>query len=184
MQIKTSRLLLLLLTGLGIVTFTYMIYVQVWEQHVRRLNGTIERGIMMQMTISQFENSVGRFPSYGEFTNVYSHISSFQQGVTMTNRVASVFDNLGGWYYCEKLGEISIDSDKKYSIGLMSWADLSGISFYSPTKIKVSRYGKLGTWDYSYLNQHLSVYAPDIAATVKMWVTTNKSEQVNSIRQP
>ena len=85
MQIK-KILLLSILATLGIVTITYMIYAQVWEQHVRCLNGTIERGIMMQMTIDQFDKSIGRYPTYSEFTNVYSYISSFQQGVTMTNQ--------------------------------------------------------------------------------------------------
>lgn len=174
---------LLSVVGIGVIVCTYMVYLKVWDQHVRRLNGTIERGIMMQMTIDQFDKYMGRYPNYVEFTNVYSYVSSFQQGVTMTNRVTPSFDDLGGWFYREKSGEINIDSNEHYSIGFMSWVGLSEITFHSPTIVKVIHQGKTTLRDYSYLNQHLNVYMPDIAKTVKDWALTNHF-QVHAASQP
>jgi len=46
----------------AIVGLTYM---QQWQQQqVRVVNGTIERGIMMQMTADEFERLMGRHPLY------------------------------------------------------------------------------------------------------------------------
>src|SRR4051812_48386393 len=81
-------------------------------ENLRFLRGTIESGILMQMTIDEFHRQFGHAPSFTEFTNSYSFIGSFQQGVTMTNTITSTFNNSGGWFYDAKSGEICINSDR------------------------------------------------------------------------
>jgi hypothetical protein len=151
-----------------------MMYMRQWQrERVRIINGSIEKGIMMQMTVDEFEKYIGRYPLYAEFTNVYSFVSSFQQGVTMTNKVTPTFDNSGGWLYNEKSGEVSINSTQKYAIGFLSSVDLSKISFHSPAKITVERNGNLEVQNYSYLNQRLSACSPQIDDVIKSWAATN-----------
>ena len=174
MKNKYHYLWLVPLIGIGIFTFLDQVYCQIWQQHLRFLRGTVERGIMMQMAIDEFDKQVGRYPAYSEFTNFYSFISSFQQGVTMTNKVTFAFDNSGGWFYNEKSGEISINSNGKYVVGFQSWvADLSKINFRPQMKVETMHFGRLKTLDYSYLTERADAYKPDLVETIKNWVATN-----------
>jgi hypothetical protein len=127
---------------------------------------------MMQMTADEFERLMGRHPLYDEFTNVYSAISSFQQGVTKTNKVTQIFDNSGGWLYDAKIGKISINSGRKYAVGIWSWIELSKIDFRSKT-IEVAHNGKSDSMDYSYFNEHLNAYRPQIDDVITNWAATN-----------
>jgi hypothetical protein len=185
MKNKYLYLWLVPLIGIGIVVFLDQAYWQKWQQHVRFLRGTVERGIMIQMTVDEFEKQVGRYPVYSEFTNVYSFIGSFQEGVTphTTNKVTSAFDNSDGWFYDEKSGEVRINYSGKYVIGFQSWVvDLSQIKFRPQTRIETMHFGRLKTLDYSYFNERVEACRPQIEEIVKNWAATNtvRISQTNS----
>jgi hypothetical protein len=183
MKKKLLWLLLLSLTGIGILVFLDQAYWQKWQQHVRFLRGAVERGIMMQMAVDEFDKQVGRHPVYSEFTNVFNLIDSPKDTITpyRTNKVTSAFDNSGGWFYDEKIGEVRINYNGKYVVGFQSWVvDLSKINFRPQTKIETVHYGKPEILDYSYFNERVDACRPQIVEIVKNWAVTNKA----TIRSP
>ncbi len=166
-------LLVLSLSVIGIVVFLDLVYWSKWQQNIYFFNGNMQRGSEMQLTVDEFERQIGRHPLYNEFTNVFGCIGSFQECITLTNRVTSAFDNLGGWFYDEKSGEVGINRNEKYVIGFQLQVDLSKIHFRPPTKVETIHFGKTELLDYTSFDERIDAERPQIGEIIKNWAITN-----------
>jgi hypothetical protein len=168
-----------LLIVICVALISWLVWVRArydYQQYMLFLRGTVRSGVMMQATINEYRRQVGRYPTYSEFTNIYNNIDSFRESITphMTNRVVPVLDNLDGWFYNEKTGEVKINYNGKYTIGFRSWiVDVSKINFSSPTKVEMMQFGKTKILDFSCFNQLAEACLPQTEGIISNWVATN-----------
>lgn len=131
--------------------------------------GNAEFGIEIQARVDDFKELFGRYPTSDELTKVLV-MTLYEEPLILTSNL----DNSGRWYYNEKSGEIRINSRRTYYVGLASRINLFNTDFHRPTKIDVTHFGKMETWDYTWANDRVDLDKPQIIQVITNWYATNR----------
>jgi len=131
--------------------------------------GNVYFGIEIQALVDDFKEQFGRYPTSDELTNLLV-MTVYVQPLTLTSEL----DNSGRWYYNEKSGEVRVNSRRTYYVGLASRINLFNTHFRRPTKVDVTHFGKIETWDYTWANDRVDLEKPQIIQVITNWYTTNR----------
>jgi hypothetical protein len=184
-HMKRNRLTILLyLIVVIIATFVaYWKYIWRWEENRLNLEGELNLSIQMQMLVDDFNEQSSHFPTLNELTHLLPYINtSFNDNTVRyytneipynTYKIAPAFDNSGGWFYDEKVGEVRINYSGQYYVGIGKWVDLSKIDFRRQTRVEVNCFGRPQILDYTWLNKRLDTIKPQIAKIITTWAATN-----------
>jgi len=145
------------------------------RQNLANLIGTLEAGAEIQQVADDYKERIGHYPACDTLASVLDCIGPHNECTSpnITNKIVSVRDNCGGWFYNETNGEVRINFDGHYPIGFRSWVDVSKVKFYPPMKVDAICYGKPETLDYSSLSNWLDSKQPEIQKIITNWSATN-----------
>jgi hypothetical protein len=156
--------------GIFFAALSYYVFIGIWATQERvEEEGNVRFGVHLQALVDDFKHQFGRFPTPNELTNLFT-MAVYGGPLALSSQL----DNSGRWYYDEKSGEVRINSRRIYYIGLASRINLFDTTFRRPTKVAVSHFGKIETWDYTRLNDLVDLEMPQISQILTNWYATNR----------
>lgn len=146
-----------------------------WKQNLVDLDGTVQAGMEIQQVADSFKDRFQHYPTQLELAQILNYICNYKEGVSpyQTDKIVSVFDNSGGWFYKQTNGGVKINYDGHYAVGFRSRIEVSKINFRLPTKVIVVLRGKPEILDYSRLDDLVKSEEPEIQRILTNWAATN-----------
>ena len=87
-------------------------------ENKEKLKMTLEKGFVLQAIVFQFKNETGRYPDFGEWTNMaygfYYNVWPEVMPYGGSDYVTSAFDGRGGWQYDLTNGLVLLNSKENF----------------------------------------------------------------------